>query len=323
MLSLKTQLTRFLPGLSKTVLCALGVFALKAQIGLMSGREVMDRVRGYNSGILLVAVVLTAGSFVALAGIELFALKKAGAISSKSISRGRAAATGFVAHAFSQLLGFAILTGAAVRVRAYGPRQVSAADIATVSGFVTLTATLGLIAGGAASLLLGSALFTFGGRSFHLHWIGWFLSALLLAYITWCTLPGRRGLKVRSWRIQRPTGSTAASQILIATADWILAGSVLFVLMPRGMFTYPHFLPAYFVAQSVAVVSHVPGGIGVFEAMLFALLGVAAGSVAVGASVAAAFLLYRVVYYLLPFATASVVAVISDSRTRRSGRALA
>ncbi|MBA3656523.1 MAG: UPF0104 family protein [Gemmatimonadaceae bacterium] len=310
----KNRIARILPGIAKLALIALALVAFKAQAGLLTGRDVLGELHSYNVWIILASVALTAGSFCVLCGLELFALKEAGGVSTRSISRLRGAATGFVAHAFSQTLGFALITGAAVRVRAYSPARVSTGDIARVSAFVTLTATLGLVTGGATSLLIGAALFTFGGHLFHLHWLGWLLASLVLGYVFWCAVPGNRQLELRGVRMHRPSGSAAVTQILMATADWILAGSVLFVLLPRGMFSFPQFLPAFFVAQTVAVVSHVPGGLGVFEVILFALLGVAAGVPVVGASVAAAFLAYRVIYYLLPLAGAATIALVNDVR---------
>jgi uncharacterized membrane protein YbhN (UPF0104 family) len=72
------------------------------------------------------------------------------------------------------------------------------------------------------------------------------------------------------------------------------------------------FVGAYAVACIVGLVSSVPGGAGVFESAMAALLpGVAP------AALAAAFLGYRLAYYLLPLMLAALVLAADMLRTRR------
>ena len=97
------------------------------------------------------------------------------------------------------------------------------------------------------------------------------------------------------------------AQILIASADVALAGAVLYVLLPADIgISFPAFLSIYSAALVVGVVSHVPGGIGVFETLI--LLGLSdAGSRAGAGGVLGALLVFRAVYYLLPLTMAGVV----------------
>ena len=84
----------------------------------------------------------TVGSFLLLGVIEWMALRQAAA--SERVSMPAAIRTGFVANALSQSVGLAVLTGTAVRVRAYARYGVGPADVARTTAFVTITATLGL-----------------------------------------------------------------------------------------------------------------------------------------------------------------------------------
>lgn len=52
------------------------------------------------------------------------------------------------------------------------------------------------------------------------------------------------------------------------------------------------------------------------EAALFGFLGLAGGVANAGASMLAAFVVYRIVYYLLPLAGAACVALAADMRTK-------
>ena len=88
---------------------------------------------------------------------------------------------------------------------------------------------------------------------------------------------------------------------------------------------YGHFLAVFLVAQIVALVSHVPGAWGVFEATVIALLApwVEAGDLLGG------LFAFRAIYYLLPLALATVALGLYETRTlgawlgRQTGEAAA
>ncbi len=106
-------------------------------------------------------------------------------------------------------------------------------------------------------------------------------------------------------------------QIGISSLDWILAGTVLFFLLPPSLHvSYSGLLGVYLVAQTAAVLSHVPGGVGVFEAIVMALLTVPGEgrtpSPSLAASLAASLFVYRVVYYLLPLCGAIALSAIAE-----------
>ncbi len=61
--------------------------------------------------------------------------------------------------------------------------------------------------------------------------------------------------------------------------------------------------------------SHVPGGLGVFEASFLSLLG-AAVAVPGASLLAASLVMYRVVYYLIPLIIAMAVAALVDLRQK-------
>jgi phosphatidylglycerol lysyltransferase len=80
----------------------------------------------------------------------------------------------------------------------------------------------------------------------------------------------------------------------------LCAASVLYVLLPHeAAISFGAFAGIYLIAIAAGVISNVPGGIGVFEAVLLVLLqSVPKGSL-LGALVA-----YRAIYYFAPFAVA-------------------
>ena len=94
------------------------------------------------------------------------------------------------------------------------------------------------------------------------------------------------------------------AQIAVAVVDWVVAASVLYVLLPpRAELSFLPFVALFVVAQLAGVSSHVPGGLGVFETVvLFASSGHAPAPDIVGA-----LLVYRAIYYLCPLAVATLM----------------
>ncbi len=55
-------------------------------------------------------------------------------------------------------------------------------------------------------------------------------------------------------------------QLAVAAADFLIASGVLFVLLPSEIdVSYFQFLSVFLLATIAVVLSHVPGGVGVFD----------------------------------------------------------
>ncbi len=257
---------------------------------------------------------------LALGVFELLALRDTAAYkgceAAGEVPRGAAMMTSFVANAFSQSIGLAVLTGSAVRLRAYSRYGVRGPAIARVSAFVTLTATLGLLAAGGVAFFAGPAAMKLGPFSLSMRAFGVLLSLPSLAYLAWAIL-GKGVIGGAKWNLRPPSRRLAFSQVALSVFDWLLTGTVLFVLLPAtAAVGYFAFLGVYLIAQTVGVVSHIPGGLGVFEASFLSLLG---GAVAVPAAglLAVSLLMYRIVYYLVPLIAAMGVAAVVDFRQKQ------
>ena len=124
----------------------------------------------------------------------------------------------------------------------------------------------------------------------------------------------RRPLHVRGWRLRLPPLGVALLQTLIAVLDWSLAGLALYVLLPPGLpVGFFQFLGIFALANLGGLLSHVPGGVGVFEAVI--LLAVPDG--ADSASVAAVLIAYRLIYFLLPLLLAALLLGAHQAMTAR------
>jgi uncharacterized membrane protein YbhN (UPF0104 family) len=311
----------------RVVLFAIALIAIWHALKGVSLGETAASLERFGWQRVSLGVALSGASFLVLGVVELFALRYAGRGAERAVPRRTAIITAFIANAYSQSVGLALLTGAAVRIRSYSRYGLDNLEVARITAFVTMTATLGLLATGSAALLTRPDPFTSVAGSMPVRAIGALLAAIVVAYLAWAVFGTAEFHGRGRWRIRRPSWKVALAQIGISSLDWVLAATVLFVLLPNDLtLAYGAFLGVYFVAQTIAVLSHVPGGIGVFEAMILALMtsaGRVAGSASFTAELAASVFLYRIVYYVGPLGIAiSISGIVEMIRARTStGRA--
>ncbi|WP_341528642.1 lysylphosphatidylglycerol synthase domain-containing protein [Nostoc sp. UHCC 0302] len=216
----------------------------------------------------------------------------------------------FSGHAISNSVGFAVLTGSAVRYRLYSNWGLSVVDIAQIIAFSNLSFWLGLFAIGGIGFIIEPLTIP---KLLHLpftsaHSLGWIFLALVVCYVLG-SFRLKQPLKIRSWRISFPSPKFALIQLVIASADWVLAAGVLYILLIDVTdFSYPSFFSIYFLAQIAGIISHVPGGLGVFETVI---LWFEADNNNM-ATVFGILLTYRLIYYLLPLGVAILLLVLYE-----------
>jgi phosphatidylglycerol lysyltransferase len=291
---------RWLVPLLTIIIFALVAWVIHRELARYPLTSILQHVRAIPAGSLVSAVLLTTLSYWLLGFYDVLALRYIG----KSVSYARAAFTSFIAYAFGHNLGVASFTGAAVRYRLYASSGLSAADVAAVAVFCGITTAIGLAvlagfafiaapAAGAAALHLSAPLVGFGG---------FLLLAAVFAYAAWSILHPAP-LELRGWSLRAPTPGVAFPQILLAVIDLAASAAVLWVLLPASAgVSAPLFTGIYAVAITAGVISHVPGGLGVFESvMVLAMPGLPADQL-VGALLA-----WRAVYYILPLFVAALL----------------
>jgi len=129
----------------------------------------------------------------------------------------------------------------------------------------------------------------------------------------------RRYIKVRHWQLELPGATVSFSQMVVGIGDVCAAAAVLYMLMPEGLnLPFTTFLAIYVLAAMLGIASNAPGGIGVFEATILLAL-----SYLPRESVLGSLLLFRVCYYLVPFALALVMLGIYEGMQRLRRRAAA
>ncbi len=296
------------------VLFAIAMVALHHILAEVHLADVLARVRVTPVEALLLSLACTAGSYLALTGYDVLALRHLG----KPLPYGKAALASFTSYTFSHNIGLSLVTGGSIRYRIYSAVGLSATEIATLTGFCALTFGLGIgLILGLALLLEPSVIGTADGLSPALNRAAGFLILLLVAgYVLW-TAVRRRPIAIRNWSLETPSVRTTLAQLAVGALDIGLAAAALYaVLPPEVPVSLAAFVGIYVAAMTVGVLSHSPGGLGVFEAvMLLALPGTDQGALL------GALLVYRCIYYLLPLAAAAALLAWHEYRLRR--RALA
>lgn len=273
--------------------------------------EIFRQTRTLPADRILAAVGFTFLSYIALTGYDWLAVRHARV----QVPYRRVAFASFLGYAFSQALGFPLVTGIPPRYRLYSSWGVEAPDIARIVAFYSSTFWLGLLAlGGTAFLLEGPALPPFlhslGATARPL---GAVMATLALAYLVWCKV-GRTGIRIGRWTLAVPSLGTGLKQVVIASADWIFAAAVLYVLLPSGLgIGFAGFVGTFLLAQIVGLISHVPGGLGVFEVVLLVSL----REEPARGQLIASLLAYRAVYYLMPLVVAAASLGLYEFRQRR------
>ena len=283
--------------------------ALRVELRSMSLAELAADIVRVPHGRLAAAAVLTALNYVVLTGYDFLAFIYIG----KRLSAWRVMLTSFLAYAIANNVSLAMLSGASVRYRFYPRWGITAAELSRLFFSYSTTFWLGLFALGGVSLIVAPLApdSQWPGRSVAAP-AGWLLLLIPLAYVL-STMVRRSPLRVRRFSLPVPAPSVAVAQLALSVVDWVLAGAVLFVLLPAGV-PFLVFIRAFLVAILLGIISHVPGGLGVFEALMLLLLGkqVDAGQLL------PALVVYRTVYYLIPFVLAVIVLVV-DELVRRRG----
>ena len=229
----------------------------------------------------------------------------------RPIGRWQIAMASFVGYAIANNVGFALLSGTSARYRFYSRWGLSGQEVSRVVIFYSGTFWLGLLLLGGWTLAAGPAmgLDTFVPPLVS-RTIGWLLLGAALAYPIVGSLR-RTPVNIAGMPIALPHLGLIAGQFVLSVLDWSLAAAVLFALLPDPRPDFVFFVGAFLASQLIALVSHVPGGLGVFESLMILMLQLPA------VALLPALAMFRVIYYLMPLAVALIVLTIDEFYQRR------
>src|SRR6185437_12111729 len=214
------------------------------------------------------------------------------------VSYGRVAFASFCAYALSHNLGFAAVSGAAVRYRLYAHWGLSPLQIAKTVAFCSLTFGLGGMVLGGSILFVEPRAVPFFGQHLPvtvLYLVGALLWAVVIGYVTLSRVFGT--IRLFGHELNLPGWRMAVLQVVLATVDVAITASIFYVLLPSAPhLTWAIFLGVYVASYTAGLAANLPGGIGVFDtAILLGLSPYLAAPHIVGAIV-----VFRLYYYVIP-----------------------
>lgn len=278
------------------VVLGFAVYSL-AHIALsLSPGDITQAVHAASPRKLLLCGLLTAISFASLGGYDVLAVR---AIAPRRVSPARAWFSGALANAISNTIGFHAVTSTAVRYRLVRRWGLDGTEAAIITAYSWSTIFFGFTSVFAFVLLVSPAASSW-------QWVGCIaVLAMLLLLARWLG-PGK-AIMAGGRNFSLPSGATALKQMALGTVEMASAIGALYVLMPEEQIgSFAHFSLLYICAVLLGIISHAPGGIGVFEATMLTL-----SSGQDRAAILAALLLYRLIYNLGPF-TLAVLALATD-----------
>ena len=221
----------------------------------------------------------------------------------------------FMGYAVSNTMGNPLFSSA-IRYRLYTALGLNAVEIAQVIAFCVVTFWLGFLTVGGLLMSLSPI-----AVPISLPWplastrvLGGVFLLIAAVYLLGILLHKQR-LSLGSWELALPSFRMAALQLLVSWTDWVLVGSIVYLLLPAAAhISYPQFLEYFLLAQILGLLSQVPAGIGVFETLMLLFLNAEVpADVVLGA-----LLVYRVLYYLIPLIVAVIILASREFRQQRA-----
>ena len=288
------------------ILLAIGIFAaalwiLSRELRHLRWDVVLAQLGSVPASHVLLALLSTAGAYLVLTVYDTTAFSYIG----RPIRFPRVAFVSFLAYAFSHTMGFGGATGGALRYRFYTSWGVKPIDIGKVILFGGLAYLLGAFGVAGALILLSGYDFAAIARlpDWLVHLVGAVFVMVGCLYVLWSAM-GRPSIRLGPTFLPPPRLSISLAQLTTACVEWSLAAAALYWLLPSSVgIDYWHFVGIYVLAYVAGMISHVPQGLGVIEAVVLQLM----PEDVFREGMAAAFITWRAIYFLLPFVIAAAL----------------
>ncbi|MEZ1317446.1 lysylphosphatidylglycerol synthase domain-containing protein [Pseudomonas fluorescens] len=270
--------------------------------------EVFDTLADFKMRTLIIASGVTLLSFLTYASYDLIGRTYI----RQDLTWKQILPVGVISYAFNLNLS-AWVGGIAMRFRLYSRLGVSKSNIAKILGLSLTTNWFGymLIAGivfssGLVRMPPGWKLSTAA-----LQGVGILLLLVSVGYLAACRFSRRREWSIRGVEINLPSLRMAILQLFLGALNWSLMAAVIFTLLPSKL-DYPLVLGVLLISAIAGVITHIPAGLGVLEAVFVALLQHEASR----GSLVAGLLAYRAIYFILPLLITLVMYLVVEAKAK-------
>jgi hypothetical protein len=295
-----------------TAVFALAAFLVYRALRPYSMGEILDSLRAISLRHLALAAAFTVGSFLCLTGGDTLAVRYTGG----ELPYRKIALASFTSLSIGHTLGVAMLSSGAVRYRFYTGWGLSPGDVGRIIVFCGATVGVGLASAGGIASLIQPALVAhvFRVAPAAVVAVGVLLFCLVFCYLGLAAFV-HRPIRIRNFELPVPHLGLALGQVAVGTTDFLLVAAVLHqMLSATAEIGYFPVAATYVTANAAGILSHVPGGLGVIEAVILSLVP--------GANVIGALVAFRAIYFLVPFFIGCAVLALAEI-VRRQRRAVA
>ncbi|MCA9008996.1 MAG: bifunctional lysylphosphatidylglycerol flippase/synthetase MprF [Planctomycetaceae bacterium] len=270
---------------------------LHHEFSTMNFRDVADSFRSIPLSSLLLAVALTIANYGVMIGYDAIAVRLVG----HRVTAGQIATTSLLSYAVTNSLG-TLLGGTPVRFRLYSAWGLSTTEVIRLIYYISIAFWIGLVTLG--GILFVAAPFEIPARLglplATSRPLGFLMLTISAVFLLSCALR-RHPVHLLGINLQPPPLRFGLAQVAVSAVDFLLASATLYVLLPPNAdIGFLSFVAIFILAIVVAMLSHVPGGVGVLELVLVTILPKSSNSLI------ASLLAFRIIYYLLPLLTAII-----------------
>lgn len=311
---MRLAMKKYIRYLGHILICAifvLAIFLLYNKLKSYSIAQIRACIEQISYGRIFLSFGLMVINYIILIGYDWLALIAI----HKKLPLPRVGLVSFVGQAVSYNFG-ALLGGTSVRYRFYSAWGFSIADIVRLVLMLAVTFWVG-------ALGLCGFIFIFWPPVIpdaiaqnmpvtDVRFLGYILTAIAASYLALCFFI-RKPIHIFGKEFVFPSPRIAIAQALVAGIDIIAAAACMYVLLPGDIgISFMEFLPGYLMAQVAVVLTHIPGGVGIFELVILELTHTPNEQV-----VFAAVLLFRLIYYIIPLLAAALILAGYEARQRK------
>lgn len=288
----------------------LGIFFLAAwilhhELKQYHYKDIVTAVEQIPFKNILYALFFTIVNYIVIAGYDFLALRYI----NRPLKFKDIFLAAFLSTALSNNAGYSVFSAGAIRYRLYSVWDISIFDITKITLFSSITLWIGLFTVCGLVFLFEPVNIP---AALHLpftssYFLGLFFLSVAIAYLLIGSI-FKKSIKIWKWTVTLPSFKIISGQILISSLDWIIAGTVLYFLLPAGYISFYHFLGIFLFAQLLGIISQVPGGLGVFETAILLLLPTSVKTPQIFGSLLA----FRATYYIFPLVTALIILGIHE-----------
>lgn len=300
---MKKRLLRIVGPLLVLLIFLGALWILLHELRRYSMAEIFESLLQIPATHVWLSVGLTVLNYLVLIGYDTVAMR----IIEHPMRFGKIAFASFIGYVSSYNFG-AVFGGTSVRYRLYSSWGLSAVEIVKILAVCTLTFWVGFFA------LAG---FMFVVTPIDIPDADWLPLTTLrpLGFVFLIFVVGYLAASLRhrpivrwGWSIQVPPFHLSLAQIGMASLDLIIAAGAVYVLLPQSAsISYAGFLCIYLLAVVTVLITHVPGGLGVFEALILLVLSPEEPDAVMGSLLA-----FRAIYYLIPLLIAAAMLALHE-----------